>query len=532
MAVRSLVATWLAAGVLIGWVGMVEAQPGERFPPRVTVNRFVVTGATVFTADEIAAVLPTAGPERSMTVPEIGAVAERITALYRARGYLLARAYVPEQDIVDGAITIEVLEGRVDSVEVAGARHYSPEFIRSYVQHPSTTPVFHADTFERRLLLLNDLPGLAVKSTLAPGSQAGSTRVVLDVERDRLLTGSLEANNYGTESTGLERFSGALTLNSPLGIGDVLSLRAIFSTGDLWLIRAGYVIPVNREGTRIGGSYVRLEADVGAKFADLGIVGSGEMASVFVSHPIVRSREFSLYGQIGFDYKDFQTTILESTASRDHIRVLSFSISAVGADRWRGLNQASLSLFQGIGDLFDGLKADDDPQASRQGAGGEFTKLVVDASRLQPLIGSTSLYLRSAAQLSSVKLVAPEQFVVGGQGSVRGYPLAELSGDSGYTATIELRWNAPGISERRAFAGKTWGDVLQVFGFIDHGGVWIRAPSVGQRRVEDITAGGGGIRFVFPDRLQISTEIATPVDGRSPSDKRSPTFYFQVVTIF
>jgi hypothetical protein len=62
--------------------------------------------------------------------------------------------------------------------------------------------------------------------------------------------------------------------------------------------------------------------------------------------------------------------------------------------------------------------------------------------------------------------------------------------------------------------------------------VWIRAPSVGQRRVEDITGGGGGVRFIVPDRLQVSAEIATTVDGRTPSDKRNPTFYFQVVTLF
>ena len=71
-----------------------------------------------------------------------------------------------------------------------------------------------------------------------------------------------------------------------------------------------------------------------------------------------------------------------------------------------------------------------------------------------------------------------------------------------------------------------------MFGFIDHGGVEIRAPAEGQRRRRDITGGGAGLRFTVPDRLHLSIELATPVDGPEPSDKRNPVFYFQVVTLF
>jgi hemolysin activation/secretion protein len=356
--------------------------------------------------------------------------------------------------------------------------------------------------------------------------------VLLEVVRDRLLTGSLEVNNYGTASTGYERFSGALNVNNPLGIGDVISLRAIGSSQDLWLVRAGYTAPVNREGTRLGVSYLRLESPVGAQFSDLGIVGSGEMATVFATHPLVRSRAFSLYAHAAFDFKNFETEVLRESVARDRLRVLSAGVTAVSADRWHGLNNVSVTLFQGLGDVLDGLEDDNDPRASRAGAGGEFTRVTADVSRVQPLVGSASLFLRAAGQLASTRLVSPEQFVVGGQGSVRGYPLADLSGDSGYTGTLELRWNAPGFADRPAFAGRRWGEVFQLFGFIDHGGVEIRAPAEGQQRRQDITGGGGGLRFTVPDRLHLSIEIATPVDGPAPSDKRTPVFYFQVVTLF
>jgi hemolysin activation/secretion protein len=517
------------AVLLIGCAAGAAAQ--TQVPASVTVTRFEVVGASVFTASQIEDVLPPPQVGRAMTLPEIQAVADRITALYRARGYLLARAYVPEQDVLGGVVRIQVLEGRVEGVDVHGARHYSPKLLTSYVL-PQGPSVFDADGFERRMLLLGDLPGLSVRSTLVAGNETGTTRVLLDVVRDRLLTGSLEVNNYGTASTGYERFSGALNISNPLGIGDVFSLRAIGSSQELWLLRAGYVLPVNREGTRLGVSYLRLESPVGAQFSDLGIVGTGEMATVSATHPLVRSRSFSLYAHAAFDFKNFETEVLGQSVARDRVRVLSAGVNAVNADRWRGINNVSFTLFQGLGDVLDGLEDDNDPRASRAGAGGEFTRLTVDVSRAQPLVGTASLYLRAAGQLASTRLVAPEQFVVGGQGSVRGYPLAELSGDSGYTGSVEFRWNAPGFADRPAFAGRRWGDVFQVFGFIDHGGVEIRAPSAGQRGRQDITGGGAGLRFTVPDRLHVSIELATPVDGPDPLDKRNPVLYFQVVTLF
>jgi hemolysin activation/secretion protein len=519
----------LVAVLVIGCAAGASAQTQD--PASVTVARFAVVGVSVFTPSQVDAVLPPPETGRRMTLAEIQAVADQVTALYRAHGYLLARAYVPEQDVLGGVVTIQVLEGRVEGVDVHGARRYSPRLLKSYVQ-PEGTPVFEADSFERRMLLLGDLPGLSVQSTLVPGNETGTTRVLLEVVRDRLLTGSLEVNNYGTAGTGYERFSGALNLNNPFGIGDVFSLRAIGSSQELWLVRAGYVAPVNREGTRVGVSYLRLESPVGAQFSDLGIVGSGEMATVFATHPLVRSRSFSLYAHASFDFKNFETEVLQQSVARDRLRVLGAGVTAVSTDRWGGHNNLSATLFQGLGDVLDGLEDDNDPRASRAGAGGEFTRLTADVSRVQPLVGATSLYLRAAGQLSSTRLVAPEQFVVGGQGSVRGYPLAELSGDSGYTGTLELRWNAPGFADRPAFAGRRWGEVFQVFGFIAHGGVEIRAPAEGQRRRQDITGGGAGLRFAVPDRLHLSIELATPVDGPEPSDKRTPVFYFQVVTLF
>ncbi|HEV8458706.1 MAG TPA: POTRA domain-containing protein, partial [Methylomirabilota bacterium] len=126
------------------------------------MSLFRVTGATVFPPEKLHTLLAE-GEGRALTLAQIEGLAARITAFYRERGYILARAYVPAQEMRDGVIEIAVLEGRVGRIEVNGVRWYDPDYIRSYVQPPSEARVFELGSFERGMLLLNDLPGLEVK---------------------------------------------------------------------------------------------------------------------------------------------------------------------------------------------------------------------------------------------------------------------------------------------------------------------------------------------------------------------------------
>jgi hemolysin activation/secretion protein len=514
--------------LLLAAVPSVHAQTPEA---SFEVTRVRVSGHTVFTTEELhLLVAPAEG--RRLALAELEAFAARITERYVGAGYLLARATVPPQDVVDGVVEIRVVEGTIGRVDVRGARRYDPELLRSYFRFRDP-PVFDAAAIDRGLLLLNDLPGLTVAATLNAGQAPGTTDVVLDVTRERWFSGSLELDNYGAAATGRERFGMALNFNNPFGIGDVISLRGLVTLDDLDLERVAYAVPLGRWGTKLEASYTHVRAEAGgAAVAGLGIVGSGHLANVVVTHPVVRERALTLVGIAGFLYKDLETTVLNDSANRDRLRVASAGAALDVTDAWRGRTSGLLTLHQGIGDLFDGQHGDHDRHASRVGAGGTFTKLTADTSRLQGLGETTALFVRGSGQWSSRRLDASEQFIVGGQGTVRGYPLAEASGDWGYAVTVELRWNAPGFADRPAFFGKTWGDLLQVFVFTDHGGIVVKDPAPGGNRVTDLTGAGLGTRFVIPERLSVALEYAKPVDGPRPSDRRQDVFYFQVIVPF
>src|SRR5207244_7002490 len=84
--------------------------------PPFLVSKFKVTGATVFPESQLEAML--GEPNREMTLAEAQALAERITEFYKDKGYIVARALIPAQDVRDGVVEVRVIEGRYESVTI------------------------------------------------------------------------------------------------------------------------------------------------------------------------------------------------------------------------------------------------------------------------------------------------------------------------------------------------------------------------------------------------------------------------------
>ena len=251
------------------------------------------------------------------------------------------------------------------------------------------------------------------------------------------------------------------------------------------------------------------------------VTGSGDIGGLAILHPIVRQQAWSLFAYAGFDISNLENqsaTEAENVTTQDRLRVVSVGATLNTVDAWRGVSALSITVYQGLGSVLGGLESDDDPDASRPGAGGTFTKLVGQVSRLQRIWGPLSLYVRAAGQWASTDLVAAEQFFLGGVGTVRGYALAQFAGDNGYALTGEVRLAAPVFSNLVAFLGRTWGDILQLHGFVDTGWAWLGQPLPDEPKSQQLTSVGGGLTVSVADNFLLNVEYARPVvptsDGR------------------
>lgn len=89
---------------------------------RIPVNRIYVEGSTEFTPEALASI--TSKYEgQTLSLSELGQAVQEINALYREKGYLTSQAYLPPQDIQNGQVTIQVIEGSIGKVQIAGNKY-------------------------------------------------------------------------------------------------------------------------------------------------------------------------------------------------------------------------------------------------------------------------------------------------------------------------------------------------------------------------------------------------------------------------
>lgn len=430
---------------------------------KVAVNGFRITGnKSIMETDLQLLLLDNLGKEN--TFSDLQKAADNISNYYRSKGYFVARAYLPQQEIAGGIVEIAVLEGTVGKTTVAraGTSRTQPAVIERILQAnvPVGSTVQEA-SLEKAALLTNDLPGMSASATLDPGARTGETDVTLNVNEGKLVTVTADIDNYGNRFTGQNRLGATLYLNSPLGLGDQFSFRAMGTSGDLSFGRINYQLPVGGAGTRVGMSWSKVNFEVCCQIG-FNPSGEGRIISLYGLHPLARSRNFSAYLNATYDNKASNNRSgLAANRERD-IDLFTIGASVESRDQagGGGFNFGNIALSTGRLKIKDPTDLAADATGPR--AQGSFTKMTLQGARTQRLTDRFSLFGGINGQVAGANLDAAEKFSLGGAQGVRGYPSGEAAGDSGYVAQIELRADLPFEP-----SGTQW----QAFAFVDRGGI-------------------------------------------------------------
>jgi len=499
-------------------------------PPPAVIKGFMFSGNTAISHEELQTVTqPFVG--EVLDLPVLEHAAQSVTDHYRKRGYTLALAYVPQQQVQLGVVTLSVLEGRIGEVTINGNRHYSTEFIKRHFAQAMAEPVTRNETLERALLILNEYPSLKTSATLEPGKSAGATDVNVTVEDKRPLHFMLDMNNYGFNNISRYRFGAGVEVGNVLMDGATLTLNGILGNQpDQLLFGMGnYSVPIGGQGTKVvlGASHGKF--DVGGQLSSLSIHGDTTIGDLAVTHPFIKSRFQNLLGEFGFSAKNNTLKILDTTFADDQIRLLKLGVNWDRLDllgRW----YASVYGFQGLGEALGGMD-NDSSQASRRGADDRFTKATMAAGRIQSLGHDVLLVLKGTGQVTTAPLVVIEQMLLGGPDSVRGYPLGEKFVDQGLTLSAETR--IPFFPSLMPTSLKqTQGTI-----FFDYGTGSLKNPAPGEQRSTTLTGTGVGLQTLLPwynanFRLDLGFPLGPKPIGGTLFGDRSPTLYFSISTRF
>jgi hemolysin activation/secretion protein len=427
---------------------------------RVTVKAFRITGNTLISEPELQTVLaPWVGRELAFT--ELQQAANAVAEAYRKRGWF-ARPQLPAQDVSSGIISINILEGKLGAVRIDdGGKTLRVE--RDMVTDTMTArqkpgDPLNLDALERSSNILNDMPGVAVATILAPGKEAGESDAIVKVQDKSLIAGTVQADNTGSRSTGELKLSFSLTIDNPSGKGDQIAANANESQGSTYL-KISYSIPVGSDGLRVGVNVSDLKYRlVGDDFQALKSKGDAQTIGVNASYPLLRSGTQNIALAGALDRKTYYNEANQLATSEKEVHALLVSVTG---DLLDGFGNGGMTLWGSnitLGNV--DLSAHATNQTTdRTGprTAGSYHKIGANIARLQRLTDKATLWASFSGQVASKNLDSSEKFALGGPSGVRAYPVMEGTGDDGWLATLEARYNL--LPE------------LQINAFYDHGSI-------------------------------------------------------------
>lgn len=526
------------------------SEPSGEIPVRIFVERFEVEGSTVFSPEELATVAKQAVAGDSATIPEVNdtenalenepedaeenAEAEEnpcpvpdvidtqvnrelsfaellrarsaITQLYVQCGYVTSGALIPPQTLEGNVIRIQVIEGRVEEINVTGTRRLNRSYIRSRLGLAASAPLNINDLLERlQLLQLDPLIG-SISADLQAGVRPGTSVLQVTVTEADTFSITPAIDNGRSPSVGSFRRQITFDQANLTGLGDGLSVTYANTDGSN-SVDASYEVPVNpRNGT------VR---------AAFGITGSEVIEEPF---DVLEIESDSRYYELSYRQPIIETTTEELalgiTASRQESEAefTPFGIEptipfpSLGADEEGQTRISAVRLFQeytqrssqhvlAFRSQFSlGLDVLD-ATVNETGPDSRFFAWRGQGQWVRLLAPDTLFLLRGDAQLTPDSLVPLEQFGLGGQNSVRGYRQDALLTDNGALLSAEVR--VP-ILRIRGIDG-----LLTVAPFIDAGTAW-------NNELEDpdpnfILGAGLGLVFQISDSFYARLDYGIPI---------------------
>ncbi len=388
-----------------------------------------------------------------LTMSEIHHVADHLTRFYHAVGFPFSRVIVPEQEVVDNTIRLQVIEAVIASVDVRGESLYG----KGQLQSPFSSVigmVTNSSDIESLLRHVNSFPGLQTFGYFSKGAKPGETRINLKVQQEESWQLLTKVDNYGADTTGENRGLVSLTLNNPLGVADQLSLGVLQSfdskegAQNTTYGSLSYRAPLFHSALSLGLLVSNNQFDIGRDFSDLGLEGEASIARVDMRYQWAQSRALS---STLAAYGDSKTSDVTSGLTTD---VLDKDETSQGAGllltfNYRGTGSSIQQQF--LVDVYAGrYETTFGEDALINGQGGSnvledtFTKAQL-RYRFQWdwLWLSSQLEWSVRGQYSDVALPSMEQISVSGPFAVRALDTGFYSADNGVLSSFQWRLMNP-----------------------------------------------------------------------------------------
>jgi hemolysin activation/secretion protein len=394
---------------------------------RFTINGFSVKGNSLISSERIHEILQDS-VGKNLGIVEIKNLRVAIADAYQAEGYL-ANVILPPQDVTEGLITFEIIEGRAGVVRILeNTSQVRSERLAGFLSavHPRGD-YLNTSSLEHSLVLLDEWSGLTVSAQLGAGEEAGESDILLSAEGGKRFSGTVSMNNYGSDSLGETQLVSDLNFASPAGLGDSLRVTLQKNEGS-YFSNLNYKIPIGNKGLMLQYSGSRMEYSVlGSVATDSS--GSAVSNGLAVSYPMVRTSEGSLDGFLSFDTKDYVNLDPLDNVNTDYTN----NSATIGVRGYRYFDDAMLRYGVSIsaGDLDLSASPNKAADAASANTQGRYTTFNFDLLYRANFAEQWTFTGKVEGQLASKNLDSSNKFGLGGVNSLRAYSSGAISGADG-----------------------------------------------------------------------------------------------------
>lgn len=445
--------------------------------------------------------------DQVLSVNDIYDIVNTINASYLIKGYIAARAYLPQQDVSKGLLVVSLMEGRIDKFTISNNKHTKESYIKRYIDF-CPCDVIQADTLQKGVLEFNAANDAKARLTLEPGQVYGTTNVNVVMEEPPMFSLAGFMDNAGQKETGLLRYGAFGTVRSLTKYRDILSLGGMMSEGSHSAF-GSYEIPEPFFNARVGVSFDYSDTKIiNGDLKPLNITGDFYGVSLYAKKPFfvkvntISNVKFTASTKKGANYID-----KNKTQSND-IDTLSLSLDNILMFN-RGYIFNMISATDGL-DLIGG--------DNFFFSGNYYGEGQYNLSRFFGL----NLKVKGQKKLSG-EVPSSEQMQIGGVNTVRGYREGMLSADNAIDGMFEFQYNMPFFKKYRFV------DYTQTFAFFDYGKIF---PSnhiyIPEGYDKDIYSTGVGLRVGLLKHFDGTVSVARTLKAHKYFDKEETKVLFYV----
>ena len=406
--------------------------------------------SAILTQEELQAVTE-AYIGRQITAKDLLEMTDKITALYREKGYMTCGA-VLNRRIHDGVAKVRLVEGRTENVSVSGNRSTRENYITGRLGL-KPGEIANIAKLNKDLRWFHGTNDIQLRVVIKPGAAEGTTDYEIIAFEPQNQTVTLYLDNDGYDNSGRWRQGIFYTMRSLSGYRDALRGSFIRSQGTkAWTM--GYSIPLSQRGMRLDLNYSGNRTKItNGELKNLGVRG--------------KAQSFSLNWRVPF----YITAHSRHETGLQYIYQTSKTDWGYGSVSWTDdkinrvipyvsfTHYGNSSVFYHKHSFVFAKRRDIDGNS-------DSANLYRLSSFWQKRYGGGQFWqARLEGQWSSEdNLASSDRFFIGGVTSVRGYEEGFIGGPKGMTANLE--YHVPLDKARRfsLFPFVDWGTISGVTG--------------------------------------------------------------------